>query len=868
MADGSFAVDTDATAEIRQAVAKAKLGKVHLLAYEAGVLKTRYVVTAANPSRGGIKITARSPGILLGSGSDGPTIIDTEFVAGNNRLNNGTFEAFGADAADPLYWKRDPDKSLWAFVGTSMAGGNYAAVMVGLPDDDDVLVSDDTVEALPGSVWELSAFIARGGATNPGRIRLRLAFEGLFTHIDQIAAQNAGFDYSGSSSPAGDITRGNPDPLGLITGQCLTVRTIQRDLITNPTFNSGFTGWVQTAGSWGTVAGPDGQIARTAGGGPTFKILTADPDAFPLEWFHVLDGEEYDFRGWLSQEAGTDGFGIITCKVVAFPADATKPDYYEEIARKAGDGDLGWYSHSTTIRIKDGYNLISPSIQAHLHTAGAWVFDNVNLHRVVGNLDAFTMPPLVLANKRAYRWTMPFRSDAGVNTGTVQLRAVCNGGGRPTTTLQGMVLAPTNGAVQSISWEFTVPSGYDIVQLQIASQDIYGGAFYIGQGTLTETDNTTLVADVYGPGAPYDGAVRPYAQSSGTITTPGGASKAHVEVIAEAGAFGYTVDNVSLRRVDRSPVPAADVVRALLNDPHTGLPIINPGTINDAGPLGYDWHVKNLVVGEALKTVSTTGQVNPAREYRINADRTYDWGLSSELFTDHNGQGGNALILLRRGQLKLLTPLEGSSTVDKVIDEVRVVGAERTAADKTHQTITVDGSLPTATTADAFGRPLRQTRTITDSGVDSYFLGAERVILELANAQPGPPSVAVEVSEAKDWPACNPGDWIYVDSPEADLTDPANEMTDPETGVAVWPMRLRVIDRTVTATKGSRTLELVDPATQEAGEGLDITDAVRWSDKATQRFTLGARRPEFLTNPAGGSTADQLRRYFASVTRV
>lgn len=875
MADGAFTVDTDASPEIRDLLAldrvtngipDTNLGKVHLCFYDHGNLIERRVVSEAIPSRGGIKLTARSLRTLLGNGSDGPTIVDQQFVAGNNRLNNGSFESFGADALDPLYWKRDPDKSQWNFIGTGRTG-NYAAVMLYLPDDDDVLVSDDTVETPPESVWEISAWIARGAVTNPGRIRLRIIYEGLFTHIDQIPFQHARIADGSAATVTGDITR-TTDPLGTVAGPVLKVETLHRQLIVNPSFDAVLVAWIQTAGSWGTVAGPDGYICRTAGGGPDKKILTADSTYYPSEWFNVTAGDEYTFSGWLSQEASTDGFGIITCQVSCFPADATKPDYYVEIARKAGDGDLNWYYHTATFTIPDGYNLISPSLQAHLHTAGAWVYDNINLYRTRGNTDIYAGPLMVLAPKRAYRWKIPFRSDPSANSGTLQMQAVCNVEGRDQLVIQGMSLAPTGGALQTMEWEFTVPSGYDVVQWALWSSDVFDGAFYIGEGTLTETDTSTLAADVPGPGAPYDAVVRPYAQTVASFAAPAGATKAHVEVIAEAGAFGYTVDDVVLRRVDQPPVAATEVVRAFLNDPHTGQPILNPGDLHDAGPLLADWHVKNTVVGDGLKTLTTGGQVNPAREYRVNgAARSLDWGLPSELFVDHDGEDTD-LILLRRGQLHLTGPLEGSSTIDGVVDEVRVVGAERTAANKTQQTITVDGALPNPTTYTAFGQPLRQTRTVSDSGIDSALYAAERVVLELALAQPTAPSITAELDEAKDWGPIEPGDWVYVYDPDADLIDETNEMADPDTGEPIRPMRLRVIDRTQTYTRGGRSVELVDPSTTEAGDGLDITSLVRWSDKTSQRLTLGVRKPEFLAFAGGAAPVDQLRRFFTQVTRV
>jgi hypothetical protein len=873
-ADGSLTVEVDNLPEIREAVAQGQLGKTHLCLWEGADLKARYVVTGANPSRGGIQITARNLSVLLGSGADGPTIVDREFVAGTNKLSDPGFELFGADALDPLHWKAiadapaagyeevDPEgidapESWWNFTGSPYTG-TYAAVMLYLPTDDDKLISVDTFEIPYPSTLEVSAMIARGATPSPGRIRLRLVYEGLFRHRNQFVTQAATLDKGGPSAH-GDIVLTN-------NNSRVRIETQHRQLISSPSFGSTLAGWYQTDGTWTAAVGPDGYVARTTPvASPDPKWLTADPSAYPTEWFNAEEGEEFFFDGWIGQEAGVTGVAVIKCLVSCFPADPTKPDYWVEAGFNGPTADLGWYYHNVTFTIPEGYNLISPQLHTEGHTSGgAWLFDNVHLWRTRGNSDTFTGPRITLQPKRRYRWRAPFTSEGNV-TGTVQLRGVCRAAGRPPVTLEGSTLAAVEEGEEgqvflAPDWDFEMPSGYSSFEWQIWSQDVYDGAYYVGKGSLKDLDPTTYAIDVASPGAPYDGEVRPWALTIGQAATPKGAKKVHLEVIAEAGAAFYTVDDVSVRRVDAGPTPATTVLAELLKDPHTGLPIINPGTLHPAGNLSYDWRIRNTVLRDAITTLCTTGQVNPPLEWRVNPDRTVDAGTQTQLYTDHDD------VILTRHQIRVLSPLEGSSTVEGVVDEVRIIGAERTDANGRTQTITAEGSLPTPSTTDAFGRPLRQTRTVTASDVDSYEYAALRTSFELALAQPTAPSVTVEISDPRAWGTFEPGDWVYVYDRDANLYDDTNEMIDPETGDTVWPMRLRVVDRTNTYTRGNRTLEIV-PAASEAGEGLDITDAVRWSPSTTQRLTLGVRKPEFLTNPAGGNALTQLRRLLASSPR-
>lgn len=861
-ADGSFTIDVDYRPDIADALVK---GKTHVLLYEGANIIAREVLTGVDPSRDGIKITARSLSYLLGSGSDGPTILSAEFVAGTNRLLNGDFELFGADALDILGWTiakpgatSDRPGSLWLFTGAPL-NGNYAAVMLGNPVDDDPITSDSWAVTNPTATWEVSAMIARGATTLPGRVRLRIVFEGKYLHPDQFQLQYAQYDLGGPSL-FGDINR-TLDPY--IPGTVLKMATVQHDVVQNPSFNAGLTGWVQAAGTWTTVTGPDGWVARTAftAGDPFARVLTADNAYYPTSWFNVTAGEEYFYGGWISQEANTDGIGILTCKVVAFPADATKPDFSVEIARKGGTaGDLGWYYFEGTFTIPDGYNLISPTAQAHGNTTGAWLYDNIHLRRTKGNIDTFTGPLMVVAPKRTYRWSTSFRSTPGT-TGSVQLRMVASSAGRTPVISQGplLVSTTTDGGVQTISFDYTVPSGYDAIQYQAWCQDVYGGSFFLGLGTLSDTDTATVVGDTVPTFAPT--TTQPYKQLiQSHIHTPPGTTAVHLEVIAEADAFGYTVDQVSVRRDDVAPWPARRVVAALLQDPHTTSPVLTLAGDLGGPPIAFDWVVKNQVMRDALTTLFTTGFMEPPWEWRVNGPaRTFAAGPPNEVFADRTD------VILRRGQLRLLNVPQGSSTIDKVVDEVRVVGAERTAADGSKTTISAAGSLTNPTTYDAFGRALRQTRTVVDSSIDDYFHAALRVSYELALAQPTAPSVSVEITDPRAWGTFDVGDTIYPYDPDAGLVG-GTEMADPDTGEPIWPMPLRVIDRSSTYAQGSRRIELVDPATQQAGEGLDITDAVRWSDKTTQALTLGVPKPEFIST-AGGNPGQQLLRFILASRR-
>src|SRR5205085_2393632 len=131
-----------------------------------------------------------------------------------------------------------------------------------------------------------------------------------------------------------------------------------------------------------------------------------------------------------------------------------------------------------------------PLLNVSKSTAGRYDFDTMTVIRTRGNLDQVIGPARSVIPERSYQWTVPYRVDPGVSSGRAQLRVVFFGVGRPEIYVDGPDLRGGQPAMplQRSTFGFTPPSGYDAVELRLFSEDIVGGAIWVGQGQCADTD--------------------------------------------------------------------------------------------------------------------------------------------------------------------------------------------------------------------------------------------------------------------------------------------------------------------------------------------------------------------------------------------
>jgi hypothetical protein len=141
-------------------------------------IKVCVVTRRGGDARLGIVIGGRDPRVLLGVDNRGP-MIQREFVAGTNRLSNGTFHLL--EELDPTHaqlWTF-VENTAWEATGTGLVTLNSDRT----PTRDDPLAAVEQPRALAGQTWEATAGVGWlfPEASPAGKLRLRLT---TFGHYD------------------------------------------------------------------------------------------------------------------------------------------------------------------------------------------------------------------------------------------------------------------------------------------------------------------------------------------------------------------------------------------------------------------------------------------------------------------------------------------------------------------------------------------------------------------------------------------------------------------------------------------------------------------------------------------------------------
>lgn len=806
-------------------------------------------VTDLDVHRDGIVVAGMGLDWHLGLDNDGPTILARSYLSGKSALSNGDWHL---------------DDNLWQFPeGTPWQLHDGKAVIAGPVTKNEAIVSQETFPMAGGQRWRVWGSIFHPTPLfDEGRVRLRLVVKGSYATPNLYPGYNQwGFTLrDGETLETGsDIELFPSDPGGVLTGDVYEMESARPNLITNPSFDNGLTGWVQASGSWGTHAGPDGMVAYTNGDATVDKQLWADGPG-PFDHFPVKEEEEYAFEGWTHPvpSVGTDGEAVVTIWVGSTPAPgplvpAPTTGYYIEVLRQQASDD-NWRWGQKTFTIDPTHTMAMPRVQAVFCTAGTWEADNVRFFRTRGNIATRTGPTITVVPGRRYRVEVPFRVGDGVAGGTITLRALVAGVRVPFSTLSVLTVptsqTETGTVLQRATADIEMPSGCEWLALQWHVQDVFGGVVWVGAPTLVDADPTTKWFETYS----YQSAI----EIEGTVTIPEGTEEGHLEWVAEVGSTGWEANQATLTRVDTPAYQVSDIARAFLVHPATNYPLLYAGNIVAPGHLTSDWHIRNLTNRQALLHLCRSGLSPTPLETHVRPDGYVDVGPAETLFEDRMN------VVLTDEDFRLLSPLRRVRSVKNRITNLLVIGAERQTPDGRRFQISAEATNPSLGN-DYMGNPVWRTRVVADSTVDhaDYAAGVARYQAD-SDANPAA-SVRVSLSDWRSLGRFDVGDRIPLYNPTAEIEDRDNEMFAPD-GSVVWPVMWRVLSRTTRLGAGPYRLIIrrARPKTYVA-EAYEIPDQlVRWESDTSAEIEVGDFRPEFAVDSAQGAATNQFHRFWAS----
>jgi hypothetical protein len=847
LALGDFSFDFDWDPDLAAELLRHR----HLLVYEGQSLRYCGLILRRDPSPDGLTIGGRLPTWRLGVNKDGPLFRDKTWLSGANKLSNGDF------SNGELYWKESQD-STWV-IGT-------AATVTGDLGKDDVLISDESTEAVPGAQYRITATAARASGTI-GHVRLRTVYEGRFDPPDLLAGFSFRDYWTGVGSPGpsewtnysefpGDITVVDANTITM--GPCT-----QPQFILNGGFETGdFTDWFTDGPAEADVLDVSGLPLTPSHSGNYVAALVAlaDGDTGAITAATgpgIAVGETWRLAGFAREIAGTSGEAKLS--LIVSNDNATADFAYSSVLRgsnfsfSGAEGEWKLLSLDYEVRAASPQAItLLPRIEAQIdNTGGEFQYDDLTLTRVKGNICKITSPEVTIVPERTYKLTVPITGSwsgtGAVGIGKVHAYVALKGTGRPDQAVLSNEIDLSQTTTQAqLMVDVTPPSGYDRVQVTYVAVDVQGGSVTVDRATLRDNDTTTYAVDVR---TPATGSTATY---TGTSTAPTGTEKVHVEIVAESLATGWSVDNVSLVRLGTTST-AAQVITACLTDQDTGDQLFTPGVLNGSDTILADFHAIRLTNAEVLQAVARGGVALPEREWRYRPDNSFDFGTAEQLYTDRTD------FTLRRDQLEVLQLPDVQETSEEQLTDVVVIGATRTAFNGRQYTITGSASVsPDALDLDWNGQPIHRVRVVEDSTMDN--VGAANAyaayLLGRSNTRQ---SVQLSLSDWRGYAdgAFDVGDWIYPYEPDSGLVGDTPVTVD---GQTIWPLKSRVLERTW-KLGGGFSLKVRRPD----GSLYDVPDElVRWEPDTSASVTVGDLLPEFAVNPQGRSASDQFLRYRAS----
>lgn len=613
-------------------------------------------------SRGGVELAGMGHKFWLGLDDVGPIVEDEEFVAGTNRLSNG-----GAEF-DFEHW-RAAENTQWIIVtgGNVIAGSHGFQVRLD-PPADDVLQSDEAIDAKPGMQFQFGAF-ARRVYGDVGRLRFRLVYVGRFDNPNLLPAFDSGAWTDESEDPTdcdivGDLARMGPTTrkavaLDLSTwtdasevpadtatsGTHLYIGpTTRRQLLPNPYFATGAYApeWTVTGGTWSieSVSPP-----------PTGSGFFAHVEPGPLEGLgdsvDVGPGEEYRVRGYIRPPDpgdGGDGAGLIQVNQGAVDPPGSlivDPDVVvtSHFTNEISGNPPPWGAVEVSLTVRDDCNKLGVILVEKNCTSGGFDFSGAVVERTKGNRAARFSPTFDVTPERDYVGSVNIHCAPEVHEGTLHLTAVYLGPSLPVLADDVAQIETTKGGADKIlTFSLKPPAGYDECYLRFEGRDVYGNAFDISAPNLVRTNGNSCRLRsnpiAVTPQRTYRG-LHSVGTDAGVV---GGrlrvvarfSAAGRAEVLADVGTFEAEASTVKLLDFRVTPPSGYDelVVDFVGEDIYGGSLYIHPGSL-------IDEDVSTRVAD--VKTPQAVGAYTPYSITVTAPDGTE--GVHGELVAEERGEG-------------------------------------------------------------------------------------------------------------------------------------------------------------------------------------------------------------------------------------
>lgn len=501
------------------------------------------------------------------------------------------------------------------------------------------------------------------------------------------------------------------------------------------------------------------------------------------------------------------------------------------------------------------YTTAAPFVLARDLAGGAGAnivaINNLTLTKVDNNSDSTSGSAVVATPEHTYKWTQRVFFAAAVERGNVRLGVRCLRTGSPDETFYSspMDKGEAGDTWQTLTFDFTPPSSYDVFIPIVVGTDVEAGYIYLDDGEIRDTDTSTVVFD----GITLDPVdVNTFVNA----TAPAGTESVRVAVVVEAGTTATTVAGVSLVRTDQPPATGDEIVAALLDGTSIGA-----GDIDCPETIPADWHIANLTNRAALDHYANVVS-DPPREYRVTATDPplLDCKERSALFVDHHPDSDSPVVLvdahIKDPDVEEMDPPEVDVT-DRP-SEIKLIGTERALVSGGTTLIAATASVPGGTERDYNNRPMVRTEIVSAGTVDHEGY-ARALASDLADQAADPPlAVTVTLNEIDDdtadllgidaRPSYDVGDWIYAVKPTAGLEDP--NYSTMVAGSEVFPRRVRVLDRERSHGPGYYVI-----LRRPDGTTIPLPGIIYGPERTS--LTVGDRLPEWVADPQGKAEGEQ-----------
>ncbi len=577
----------------------------------------------------------------------------------------------------------------------------------------------------------------------------------------------------------------------------------------------------------------------------TFTRVENNSDVTTHDPFDVVADQRYLLSADVTSWGATRGSVTVGVTLTG----AGQPDQDVEITPGTLD-DFKVKRISTEVRPPEGYTSAVLYVRSTDVEGGEFAIDNLTFTKVDNNSDSTYGDAITVIPERTYRWTQPVFFAAAVERGNVRLGVRCVRAGADDETFYSspMDKGEAGDTWQTLTFDFTPPSGFDEIIPIVVGTDTEAGYIYLDDGEIRDTDTTTVA---------FDGLTLNPVDVDFFVnaTAPEGSETVRVAVVVPSGTTGVTVGGVSLVRTDQPPATGDEIVADLLTD--AGGPLsIGPGDIDCPETLPADWHIANRTNRAALDQYASVLSV-PPREYRVTATDPplLDCKERSALFVDHAPDHPTSPVVLVDAHIKdpdveTMDPPEVDVT-DRPT-HIKVIGAARPLVSGGTTLIGSTAAVPGASEHGYNNRPMVRTEIVSAGTVDheSY---ASAYASDLAALAADPPlAVSVTLNEISAdtaaalgidaRPDYDVGDWIYVYKPKAGLVDMSRSTM--IAGTAVFPRRVRVLDRDRSLPPGYYVV-----MRRPDGSTFPLPGVLHSPD--TTRLTVGDRLPGWVVDPQG-----------------